>query len=61
MVEQIFTFGFEQKHEGCYTVIHGKTKAECRKKMFEKYGDQWSFQYDSEKEAGVEKYNLKLI
>jgi len=61
LVKQIFTFGFGQKNEGCYTIIKGKTKDECRQKMFEKYGQEWSFQYDSEEKAGVSRFNLKKI
>jgi len=60
-MKQIFTFGSGQKHEGCYIVIFGKTKAKCRQRMFRRFGSEWAFQYDSEEEAGVEKYNLERI
>lgn len=43
----IFTFGCGQKHAGHYVKISG-TFAEARKKMFEKYGDEWCFQYSEE-------------
>lgn len=44
----IFTFGGGQPHAGKYVKIRG-THNQARKKMFEKYGDRWGFQY-SEKE-----------
>ena len=40
----IFTFGSGQEHAGYYVKIYG-TWSEARKKMFEKYGENWSFQY----------------
>jgi len=60
-MKQIFTFGYGQKHEGKYYVINAKTKDECRAKMFELFGQKWSFQYNSEKAAGVEEFNLKRL
>jgi len=59
--KQVFTFGFGQLHENCYTVIWGKDKADCRAKMFQEYGQKWSMQYNSEEEAGVGKFHLKEI
>lgn len=44
----IFTFGCGQVNKGHFVRIHG-TFSEARRKMYEKYGDKWSFQY-SEKE-----------
>lgn len=40
----IFTFGVGQEHEGFYVKIYG-THDEARKKMIEKYGTKWAFQY----------------
>ena len=34
---------------------------ECREEMFGRYGQEWSFQYDSEEEAGVKEFHLKEI
>lgn len=42
------TFGCGQKHAGKYVKVRG-TFYEARKKMFDKYGKYWGFQY-SEKE-----------
>ena len=43
----IFTFGVGHPHEGHYVKIWG-TFGSARQKMFEKYGDQWSFQYSEQ-------------
>ena len=43
----IFTFGSGQKHEGYYVKING-TYGEAREKMFDRYGEEWSFQYSEE-------------
>lgn len=40
----IFTFGCGQEHAGCYVKIKGSYE-EARKKMFNKYGAKWAFQY----------------
>lgn len=40
----IFTFGCGMAHAGYYVKVRG-TYASARRKMCEKYGDQWSFQY----------------
>lgn len=42
-----FTFGQGQQHQGHYVRIHG-TYNEARRKMFEKYGEEWAFQYSEE-------------
>jgi len=41
------TFGWTQKHAGFYVKIYG-TFNEARKKMFDKYGREWSFQYSED-------------
>ena len=43
----VFTFGCGQKFGGHYVRIWG-TYNSARKKMFEEYGDEWSFQYTEE-------------
>lgn len=43
----IFTFGQGQEHAGHIVKIKG-TETSSRKKMFEKYGDKWAFQYTLE-------------
>lgn len=43
-----FTFGCGQQHEGMYVRIYG-TLNSARRKMFERYGSEWAFQY-SERE-----------
>lgn len=40
----VFTFGFGQKHEGKYVKFSGDF-SEARRKMVEKYGLEWAFQY----------------
>lgn len=42
-----FTFGCGQKHARHYVKIFG-TFDEARKKMFERYGAEWAFQYSEE-------------
>ena len=43
-----FTFGYGQKNAGFYVKIHG-TFSQARRKMLDKYGTKWGFQY-SERE-----------
>lgn len=40
----IFTFGSGQQHAGHYVKIDG-TYDSARNEMFDKYGDDWGFQY----------------
>ena len=40
-----FTFGYGQQHEGMSVRIYG-TFDSTRDKMFERYGSEWSFQYN---------------
>lgn len=56
-----FTFGFGQPHENCYHVIEANNETEAREDMCRKFGNKWSFMYDSAEEAGVEKYHLREI
>ena len=49
----VFTFGSGQKHAGYYVRIQGTFEA-ARKKMIEKYGKQWAFQYSQDEWSGLE-------
>ena len=60
-IRQIFTFGYNHPERNKYVIIYGSSKEECREKMFKRFGQKWSRQYDSEKEAGVKEFNLKLL
>ena len=42
-----FTFGSNQKHCGHYVKRFG-TYGEARQQMFDKYGDNWAFQYSED-------------
>lgn len=55
-----FTWGFNQGHDDCYTVIHG-TWESARQRMTELWGIKWGFQYPSAEAAGVERWGLKRI
>ena len=43
----VFTFGCGQKNEGHYVLFYG-TYEEARKKMVERFGNEWAFQYTKE-------------
>jgi len=70
MKEQIktwyFTFGFGHKDKlgnslaNCYTSFRG-SKESTRTKMFQAWGNQWAFQYESKEDAGVKRFNLRYI
>ncbi len=49
-----FTFGDGQQHEGMYVKIYG-TFESARRKMFEKYGSKWAFQYNEKEWRDWEK------
>lgn len=61
MIQQYFTFGAGQPHENYFHVILAKTKEDARRKMFERFGQKWSMQYDSAEEAGVKRHNLREL
>ena len=44
----IFTFGSGQKHEGYFVRITGTDRNDCRRQMFERFGDEWGFCYTEE-------------
>lgn len=48
MSDWIFTFGAGQKHEGYYVRVTADSYDNARKKMVDKYGIEWAFQYSSE-------------
>lgn len=48
MKDWIFTFGSGQKHEGCYVRVTAASYADARRKMVEKYGIEWAFQYSED-------------
>lgn len=56
----IFTFGYNHLHPDGYCVGTG-SHAEARQKMHERYGAKWAFQYENEKQAGVEEYHLRFV
>ena len=56
-----FTLGCGQPNANCYTTICARNATEAAEEMFRRYGNKWSMQYTSAEEAGVEKWNLKLI
>lgn len=47
----IFTFGCDQPNAGKYVKVFG-TYGGARKKMHDKYGDKWAFQYSEEEWNG---------
>lgn len=62
-----FTFGFGQVDaEGnsladCYTIVSARSESEARFYMYKWWGINWSMMYTSAEQAGVEKYNLRLV
>ena len=61
---QIFTFGYGQQHEGMHVEIYG-TFESARRKMFERYGAKWAFQYNEKEWRDWEKsrppYTVELL
>ena len=55
-----FTFGCGQEHAGCYVRLYGTCES-TRDEMFNRFGRQWSMQYKSAKDAGVERWGLREI
>lgn len=45
MLYWIFTFGCGQENGGKAVKIAGKDAQDARRKMCEKYGNKWAFQY----------------
>ena len=48
MEKYYFTFGFSHKQANGFYVIKAKNSEQARKKMFEKFGVKWAFQYDKD-------------
>jgi len=59
-IDWCFTFGSGQPHEGHYHIVYG-TCDNAREKMFQRFGDKWSMQYESREQAGVDFFELKEI
>ena len=55
-----FTWGFNQGHDNCYTIIHS-THESARDEMFRRHGKKWGFQYGSAEMADVDEFNLKEV
>lgn len=55
-----FTFGYGQKYEGMYVRIYG-TFDTARRKMFERYGAEWGFQYNETEWRNWERRRPKYI
>lgn len=60
-VRQVFTFGCGQPNAGKYHVIEAESKEECTRLMYLRFDQKWSMQYNSEEEAGVERWGLEQI
>ena len=56
----IFTFGYGQQHEGMYVKIYG-TFESARRKMFERYGSEWAFQYNEKDWRDISELLLEKI
>jgi hypothetical protein len=68
MPSWIFTFEFCHRHpttgarlENHYVEISAPTETRARQAMFDRFGAQWSMEYPSKEDAGVELYHLKLL
>lgn len=55
----IFTFGCGQEHAGYYVKIYGSFM-EARRKMVDRYGYKWAFQYSDKEWAKMEKNPNRL-
>lgn len=65
--EWIFTFGYGHVHpvtkeplHNRFVRIHG-TESGARHQIVRRFGVKWAFQYPSEADAGVERYELKEL
>jgi len=45
MQKWYFTFGSGQVNQGKYVVIEATSEDLARKKMFDRFGSEWAFQY----------------
>lgn len=61
-VRQVFTFcNDDVEKANKYVVIRAETRVRCREIMVNLFGAKWSFQYENEEEAGVERFGLELL
>lgn len=57
-----FTFGYGQKHEGCYVTIYAVDEESARHKMCEEFGSEWCGCYNEENaDEGIFKWNYKFL
>ena len=68
MGEWIFTFGFGHVHPSTgerlankFMRIRADDWQSARDEMLRRFGRKWAFQYPSEDDAGVAKYNLTEV
>jgi len=61
MKKHYFTFGFGQPHENGYHVVTAQDRDQARAEMFRRFGQKWSFQYDSADAAGVDRFHLHEV
>ena len=58
----IITFGSNQiPGINYYTEIDAKDRNDAREKVYDALGSKWAFLYESEKDAGIDRYNLTYI
>ena len=46
LINVYITFGSDQKHDGCYVLIHAPNEIAARVSMVERYGTKWAFLYN---------------
>jgi len=68
MKEWIFTFGFDHVNPltgkslaNHFCRIYADSATAAREEMVRRWGRKWAFQYNSEEEAGVERWNLREV
>lgn len=61
MKKWYFTFGFGQPNQNGYHIVTAQDREQARAEMFRRFGQKWSFQYDSPQAAGVEKFGLHEV
>ena len=65
MKEWFFTFGFAHRHpetgeplRNRFVRIKAERFDDARREMVARFGQRWSFQYETEADAGVERFHL---
>lgn len=61
MKKYYFTFGFGQPNQNGYHVIKAQSSQIARDEMFRRFGQKWSFQYNSPDAAGVDEFHLHEV